>query len=166
MIGAIWNHVWQSTLFLAAAWAVTGLLRQHTARIRYRVWFAASLKFLVPWSALVAFGDWMTPAHSLQIDLASQPLIAAAASLVDLGAHPTANAFGPYVSAFLILVWASGAGVCFTRWFLCWSRARRSVESAQIHLIDAPIEVRSRISSQSPACSASWSRCSCCRRTS
>jgi len=65
MVSALWNHLWQSTLFLGAAWAVTALLRQHSSRTRYLVWFAASLKFLVPWSALVVLGEWIRPEHPI-----------------------------------------------------------------------------------------------------
>ena len=52
------NHLWQSTLFAAGAALVVVLaLRRNEARIRYWVWFAASLKFLVPFSLLIDFGS-------------------------------------------------------------------------------------------------------------
>src|SRR5207302_8612112 len=54
--GAVGNHLWQSTLFAAAAWLITIALRGNSAQARYRVWLAASLKFLVPFSLLVAMG--------------------------------------------------------------------------------------------------------------
>jgi hypothetical protein len=54
--GAVGNHLWQSTLFAAAAWLMTIALRRNGAQTRYRVWLAASLKFLVPFSLLVAMG--------------------------------------------------------------------------------------------------------------
>ena len=52
------NHLWQSTLCAAVAWLFTlTLLRNNRAQIRYSVWLAASLKFLLPFAALVTLGS-------------------------------------------------------------------------------------------------------------
>ena len=50
------NHLWQSTLFAAAAALLSLALRNDRAAIRYVIWLAASLKFLVPFSSLVSVG--------------------------------------------------------------------------------------------------------------
>ena len=42
------NHLWQSTLFVAAAGLLSLVLRGNRAQVRYWLWFAASFKFLVP----------------------------------------------------------------------------------------------------------------------
>ncbi len=60
-LGAFWgpeiaNHLWQSTLFAAAAWLLTLLLRKNRARVRYGIWVAVSAKFLIPFSLLVSLG--------------------------------------------------------------------------------------------------------------
>lgn len=52
------DHLWQSTVFAAAAAAVAMTLRRHSPALRYWVWFAASAKFLVPFAALVALGGY------------------------------------------------------------------------------------------------------------
>lgn len=57
------DHLWQSTLFAAVAALVALSLRKHSARIRYTIWLAASLKFLVPFSLFVALGSWIGPRH-------------------------------------------------------------------------------------------------------
>src|SRR5260370_4984618 len=50
------NHLWQSTVF-AAAIAVTAMaLQRNSARLRYWLWLAASIKFLIPFSVLVSLG--------------------------------------------------------------------------------------------------------------
>jgi hypothetical protein len=49
------NHLWQSTLFAGTAGLLTLALRRNPARVRHWVWVAASLKFLVPFSLLVAY---------------------------------------------------------------------------------------------------------------
>src|SRR5262245_14764745 len=121
MVTALWNHLWQSTLFLGAAWAVTALLWQHASRVRYLVWFAASLKFLVPWSALVALGEWIRPQHPIEIGSAAQPIIAAAVSLANSATHPVAGtASGSMVGWILLSVWAAGTLVALARWLFCW----------------------------------------------
>src|SRR5215475_5788474 len=57
------NHLWQSTLFAAAAWLLAVALRKNHASVRYRLWLAASVKFLIPFSLLVGAGSqfaWRT----------------------------------------------------------------------------------------------------------
>src|SRR6185437_10909300 len=51
------NHLWQSTLFTGAAALLALALRKSPARVRHGIWLAASLKFLVPFSLLVALGS-------------------------------------------------------------------------------------------------------------
>src|SRR5512138_2393038 len=50
------NHLWQSTLVAVLAWLATLALRRNRAGVRYAIWLAASLKFLVPLSAIMTFG--------------------------------------------------------------------------------------------------------------
>ena len=50
------DHLWQSTLFTVGAALLTVCLRPNRAAVRYRLWFAASVKFLVPFSWLIAIG--------------------------------------------------------------------------------------------------------------
>src|SRR5260370_13422153 len=51
------DHLWQSTLFAAFVWLLNMTLRKNRAAVRHRLWLAASLKFLVPFSLLVGIGD-------------------------------------------------------------------------------------------------------------
>ena len=53
---AIVNHLWQSTLFAAAAALLALCLRHHRATVRFWIWQAASVKFLVPFASLAAMG--------------------------------------------------------------------------------------------------------------
>ncbi|MBN1568565.1 MAG: TIGR03435 family protein [Acidobacteria bacterium] len=54
---AIANHLWQSTLFAAAAALLTLTFRKNHARVRYAIWLAASIKFLIPFSLFIAIGN-------------------------------------------------------------------------------------------------------------
>src|SRR5436309_5078642 len=54
---ALGDHLWQSTLVALVAALLALALRKNHARARYWLWLAASLKFMVPFSALVAIGS-------------------------------------------------------------------------------------------------------------
>src|ERR1700751_729974 len=83
------NHLWQSPLAAAAAALLTLALLKHHARARYWIWLAASIKFLVPFSLLVAIGSHLAwqrhpaetakPALYFAIEEVSQPFTQAAA---------------------------------------------------------------------------------------
>src|SRR5258708_33882445 len=81
------NHLWQSTLFAAAAGLLTLALRKNRATVRYWIWLAASVKFLVPFSLLVSAGsqfEWRTapaiphPQVSFMLEEISRPFAFAA----------------------------------------------------------------------------------------
>src|SRR5260221_442816 len=54
------NHLWQSTVFAAAAGLLTLTLRKNHARARYWLWLAASVKFLIPFSLLINLGNLLS----------------------------------------------------------------------------------------------------------
>src|ERR1700733_8342826 len=81
-LSPIANHLWQSTLFACAAWPLTLALRKNPARVRHWLWVGAALKFLVPFSFLIALGSHVPgrAAHtspqasvSIALDRVSQP---------------------------------------------------------------------------------------------
>jgi bla regulator protein BlaR1 len=81
----IWNHLWQSTLCAAVAWVLTLLLRNNRAAVRYWIWMAVSVKFLIPFSWLMSAGGlvgWRTAPGirqsglSLMVDEISRSLAA------------------------------------------------------------------------------------------
>jgi bla regulator protein BlaR1 len=55
-IGAIANHLWQSTVFAIAIGLLAVAFRRYQARVRHALWFTASLKFVVPVSLLIGLG--------------------------------------------------------------------------------------------------------------
>jgi len=48
MTEAIFNHLWQSTLFALAVGVLTLGFRVNRAKVRYWLWFSASIKFMIP----------------------------------------------------------------------------------------------------------------------
>ena len=57
MTPALFNHLWQSTMFAVAVALLSLAFRSNRARLRYGFWFAASIKFLVPFAVLTAAGS-------------------------------------------------------------------------------------------------------------
>lgn len=132
------NHLWQSTLFAAAAGLLTLLLRKQHARIRYGLWLVASLKFLIPFSLLVKLGSilsWSRGSAPTQAVLyvtmqeLSQPFTQFPAFV------PTASQAVPstvvpsllhLLPSFLVATWLCGMAVVLFLWVARW----RSVSTA------------------------------------
>ncbi|MGH9415543.1 MAG: hypothetical protein ACRD01_02850, partial [Terriglobales bacterium] len=101
------NHLWQSTAFLAAAAILAWALRQRAARVRFWVWMAASLKFLVPFGALTALGGWLgalVPAGAGAAAVSAAPVLAKTAAQLQVWIAP-APAATATAAAGLSLWW-------------------------------------------------------------
>src|SRR5580658_8720023 len=111
MIQALLNHLWQSTLFAAAAGLLTLMLRTNSARVRYWIWLAASLKFLIPFWLLIGLGNqfgWRhvtvsAPASAL-IGQISRPFASTTATVRAVPAVPKAPNYTPIL---LTLLWGA-----------------------------------------------------------
>jgi beta-lactamase regulating signal transducer with metallopeptidase domain len=143
MIPMLLDHLWQSTLFAAAAGALTLLFRGHGAGVRHGLWFAASLKFLVPFSLLAAIGEHLRapiepvmPAMLFVLQPAARPFAAAAPLLA-----PAGGAFD--MTPWLFGLWALGFAAVAIVWLLRWSRLRAGVAAAKNLTVAAPVPVRS-----------------------
>lgn len=131
------NHLWQSTLSVGIAWLLAVALKKNCARARYWVWFAASLKFLLPFSFLIAGGGWLR--SLLHVAAMEQPR---AAQVMEQVAQPFAEVHHPgvgvsvgvhqvnWLSWILFAVWASGAAVVATRFAWSWWRAHQAKRAA------------------------------------
>jgi beta-lactamase regulating signal transducer with metallopeptidase domain len=140
---ALLDHLWQSTLFATAIWLLTLATRNNAARIRYRLWFAASVKFLIPFSILVAIGGAFAPAmpHVTMPDLefmqqTAQPF-AAMTPLIALPAPPGLDS-----GVCLFLFWLSGFLAVLAVWLVRWSRIRAVLREAVPLAVPAPITVK------------------------
>ncbi len=112
-VSAIANHLWQSTLFAGLAALLTLALRNNHARVRHGVWLAASCKFLIPLSVLIALGGqirWRAVPETTQSNIAivmdqvSQPFPTPSSS-----ARPVAPPHGASLLPEILLAgWALG----------------------------------------------------------
>src|SRR5690348_14464289 len=123
------NHLWQSTIFVGVIWLVTLGLKRNRAAVRYWLWFAASLKFLLPFSFLVTLGSelsWRTatpvvqPQWSFIVDNAIQPFAASTAPIQAASAHASFT-----LASILIAVWLCGVAVGLVFWLKCCMDMRR-----------------------------------------
>src|SRR5579871_3128706 len=141
-------HLWQSTIFAAFAALLVLLTRKNHARVRYRLWFAASLKFLVPFSLLVAAGR--------QIEW--RPEAPAAREAVAVAINEVSRPFSPPevervvespvseplpVGEVLLGVWLCGALLAAGRWTMQWRRIRVALKAARPVDLRIEIPVRS-----------------------
>jgi len=149
-ISALANHLWQSSVFAVVAWLLTLVLRRNLARVRHAIWMAASCKFLVPASVLIALGGqvrWRTAPEMAQsglyvaVDQVSQPFRASAAvSRLALGRAPHASI---PLAAILFGIWMCGfAGIAFS-WWERWRRISRVVRAGVPLRLDVPVPAMS-----------------------
>jgi bla regulator protein blaR1 len=142
--GAITQHIWQSTWFAALAWLLTLALRSQSAQARYRVWLAASLKFFIPFSLLVAFGGTINlgtvrrPVKTIApaVSVWTRPLRTALSEPIDPPYHALANDHGA-LPLVLAGIWLCGFLVVRGRWHREWGRIR-----AQLRRAEFPVQGR------------------------
>jgi beta-lactamase regulating signal transducer with metallopeptidase domain len=136
-------HLWQSTLVLLAAWVLALACRRNTAATRYWIWFASSVKFLVPFAWLQWLGDQIgrSFAEPTPVDPA---LIAAAAGmfvppfgLAGIPEHVPAQIWN-----VIAVIWALGAAALILRWFVQWRAVHAAVASVPAECMDLPVPVR------------------------
>ena len=150
------NHLWQSTAVVAGAWLVTLTLRQNQARVRYAVWLAASVKFLIPFSLLIAAGNLLP--HPRQ---AVAPVVYSAMDVVEEPFADVVPVVAPTVHvatmrervaaaapAGLFGVWLLGAAIVLVRWGRGWSVARRTLRSAEVVSEGREWEILRRVEGQ------------------
>jgi bla regulator protein blaR1 len=133
------NHLWQSTLFTVVAGLLVLLLRSSQARTRYWLWLGASLKFLIPFSLLVAFGNHLAPPRSPSgmpssyyfATEVSQPLTPSTAPVVAPAASE-AHQFGlaRILPALAAVIWLNGLITVLALWRLRWRRVHSCLRKA------------------------------------
>jgi uncharacterized protein (TIGR03435 family) len=149
MTASLVNHLWQSTLVAGLAWLVTLALRRDRAGVRYGVWLAASLKFLMPFSVLTALGErfGVRPVvvasfapYEVMIDATGGPMADSAVRL-SAGQPPAvslAHRIGTILPDVLIALWVLGAAVLLITWLVRWRRVAAVVRTSA-PLADGPV---------------------------
>jgi uncharacterized protein (TIGR03435 family) len=163
-IAILVNHLWQSTVFVLAIWLLTLALRKNRASVRHGLWMLASLKFLIPFSLLIAAGERLhrhasvaaapglaaamngfAQPFSMDVATKSAPGVSGA-SVANLAPGTTGHA--GLLPVLLLVLWAGGAVYLLTRWTLRWWRIRAAVRAAlpldlglALPVLSAPIDL-------------------------
>jgi bla regulator protein blaR1 len=134
---ALGNHVWQSTLFAITAGLLTLTLRKDHARVRYWLWLAASVKFLIPFSLLVAVGTYLprsrgtagtNAAFYVAVEQVSLPFSQPTMSVIPQGS--ASKGLIQLLPAFVVVVWLCGFLVVTLQWFFRWRRVSAAIRKA------------------------------------
>src|SRR5262245_55328725 len=147
MTAGIVNHLWQSTLFALLAALLVLTLRNNAARVRYWVWFVASVKFLVPFSALSWLGSqlsWRVAPAANDVSpaiITTLQEIAAPASpspIVAIAASPASFDF----VTFGVAIWLLGCLAFALRWLVSWRSIASEARAAKRLRMDLPLPVK------------------------
>ena len=148
---AVVNHLWQSTAVVGVAWLLAVALRKNHARVRYWVWFAASVKFLLPFSLLIAAGEWLR--SLLAVSVIHKPVVAAAivqivqpfsqTEAIDAGTAPIAGHASSWLPIVLLAIWIFGALLVGARFARAWWGAHTATRAATPLALAADVPVLS-----------------------
>jgi len=138
------NHLWQSTLFAAAAGLLSLALRKQRAQVRYAIWLAASVKFLVPFALLVSIGgqfQWRAEASITQspFPIAMEQISQPFAHSATLPAVPAAS----LMPTVMLGVWIFGFTAVVLAWLKRWWHIRAAVRAASPLQLNIPLKVMS-----------------------
>ena len=154
-VSAIANHLWQSTLFAGLAALLTLALRNNHARVRHGVWLAASCKFLIPLSVLIALGGqirWRAVPETTQSNIAivmdqvSQPFPTPSISARPVPPPHSAS----LLPEILLAGWALGFLGISGAWWIRWRRIRDAVHAGSPLRLEIPIRAISSPTSLEP----------------
>jgi bla regulator protein blaR1 len=144
MLAVFFNHLWQSTLFAGVAGLLTLALGKNRARVRHAVWLAASLKFLIPVSVLIALGshiEWRTAPEAVPSNVAVVMVEVSQPFTVQPAAIATAPPIRNPIPEVLLGIWACGfIGICCA-WFVRWRRVRDAVLAGSVVPLGIPVKV-------------------------
>ena len=133
----IFNHLWQSTVFAGVVALLSLALRRNRARLRYGIWFVASVKFLVPFAALAAAGsllEWRQAPAPIASVVTSPAVRAFQAPFAELSLDSIAVvAATPRldgIASTLFAMWLCGFAVIVVRRVKQWRRIRATVRAS------------------------------------
>jgi bla regulator protein blaR1 len=137
---AVADHLWQSTLCVIIAGLLALALRNSDARVRYWLWLAASIKFLIPFSFLVTLGSYMAipaatrkeqPAVYSVMEQVSQPFRQRPAVVISPVAYSQPDPSPAYLIPMLIVaMWLCGFVAVLCERLVRWRRASQVLRGA------------------------------------
>jgi bla regulator protein blaR1 len=168
LLRALGNHMWQTTIFGLCAVVLAISLRRAPAKVRSAVWLAASLKFLLPLSLLIAIGTLLAPARRpssevqspsyYRVDAVSEPFTFAADPIAGIAEDRLHKAWAPAMRSLrmaLLVLWLAGSLCVAGAWILRWKRlaaefrslglAADGIELAALRKVEAAMGIKNPI---------------------
>jgi beta-lactamase regulating signal transducer with metallopeptidase domain len=147
MISALLDHVWQSTVFAGGIALLTLLFRRNGAAIRFWLWFAASLKFVLPFALLGMLGEVffrVVPALPPSALAKSIQALQPAAEKFSAPARMLApdHADSLHLGPLPLGVWLLGLAVILGVHILRWSRMRLLLAHAHEISLAGPVPIK------------------------
>lgn len=146
MTALLLNHLWQSTLFAGVVAILALALRHNRARLRYGLWFAASVKFLVPFALLAAAGgliEWQQAPAPIRSAVASPVARDFSAPFAVMWVDPTtmvtAAAQPQWIAPLLFTVWACGFAAIVLRRVRQWRQIGAAVRASTPFTATTPV---------------------------
>jgi beta-lactamase regulating signal transducer with metallopeptidase domain len=158
-MSALFDHLWQSTLVAAALGLLTLAFRQNRAAVRYGLWFAAALKFLLPFSALLALGAFLF--RQLAPAYAAAPVFHRLGEVVRSFPQPHWAPVVPAapevpVTAVLLVAWTCGFAGLSALWLIRWARLNAVVRDARNVSTASPLAVKASRALLEPGLVGIW----------
>jgi bla regulator protein blaR1 len=136
------NHLWQSTLFAAMIGLLTLILRKCHARVRYWLWLVASVKFLIPFSLLVALGSRLAWFRGLPV---TNSRLYFAIEAISGAARATAFFDLVHLLPALVALWLCGLLAVLSLWCVQWRKMSATTRDATTLLAGREVEALRRI---------------------
>jgi beta-lactamase regulating signal transducer with metallopeptidase domain len=144
MIAGLLDHLWQSSVFAAACAALTLGFAANGAAMRFWLWFAASIKFLLPFALLTAAGTYMSglfphltpPPRLLMIQPVAQRLADPVHALT--AGHPPALSWTPWLAG----LWLAGVALVLAVQLARGVRLKAALADTSELALDAPVPVK------------------------
>ena len=142
MVETISNHLWQSTVFAAGIALLTLAFRRNRAHVRYWLWLAASVKFLIPFAALLWIGtqielvpiDRSGQAIVGVLDNVAQPFTQPEPERINLRGRPVPPPEKKPLTTLLVrsftVIWPLGSLAVLLVWAARWRRVSAAVRNA------------------------------------
>ena len=146
------NHLWQSTVFAAVVALAAMALRRNSARLRYWLWLAASVKFLIPITPLVSMGGKVVMPPDAP-ELPALTVIRVSTYFAPAAALPVATpvAGRSYWLIVLTAIWLTGSFLLLLRWFGRWYKIHKAARRATLLPMQEPLPVLSLPTTAEPA---------------
>jgi len=141
------NHLWQSTVFAILAAFLTLAFRKNRAKVRYWLWFSASIKFVIPFALLMSLGshvEWAPVARTIATPVVSSTMVQFTQPFPEAVAFaPSTAGTADWLAMTILGVWVCGfAAIALIR-VRGWLRVRAAIRASSPLEIPIRVDVRS-----------------------